>query len=54
MSRARCTPACGDVTVSAVAELLGLFVSEFEAERTVLRHQGFPELDPIRPVRGQL
>ena len=47
-------PARGDVTVSAVAELPGLFVSEFEAQRTVLRDQGFPEPDPIRPVGGHL
>jgi hypothetical protein len=47
-------PARGDVTVSAVAELPGLFVPEFEAQRTVLRDQGFPEPDPIRFVGGQL
>jgi hypothetical protein len=40
MSRPRRIPARGDVTVSAVAELLGLSVSEFEARRTVLRDQG--------------
>jgi len=54
MSRLHRIPARGDTTVSAVAELPGLFVSEFEAQRTVLRDQGFPEPDLIRSVGGHL
>jgi hypothetical protein len=54
MSRPRRIPARGDATVLAVAELPDLFVSDFEAQRTALRDQGFPEPDPIRSVGGQL
>jgi hypothetical protein len=53
MSRPCRILARGDVTVSAVAELPGLFVSEFETQRTVLRVQGFPER-PIHSVGGHL
>jgi len=52
MSRPSRILARGDVTVSAVAELPGLFVSEFETQR-MLRVQGFPER-PIRSVGGHL
>jgi len=46
MSRPRRIPARGDVGASAVAELLGLSVSDFGARRPALRERGFPEPDP--------
>jgi hypothetical protein len=46
VSRPRRIPARGDVSGSAVAELLGLSVSDFEARWPVLRERGFPEPDP--------
>jgi hypothetical protein len=46
MSRSRRIPARGDVGASAVAELLGLSVSDFEARWPALRDRGFPEPDP--------
>lgn len=39
-------PARGDVTASAVAELLGLSASDFEARRAELRGRDFPDADP--------
>jgi hypothetical protein len=46
MSRRRNIPARGDVAASAVAELLGLSVLDFEARRLALRERDFPEPDP--------
>jgi hypothetical protein len=46
MSRPRRIPLRGDVTVNAVAELLGLSLADFEARRAELRNRGFPEPDP--------
>jgi hypothetical protein len=46
VSRTRRIPARGDVSVSAVAQLLGLSVPDFEARWLVLRERGFPEPDP--------
>lgn len=46
MSRSRRIPARGDVGASAVAELLGLSVPDFEARWPALRDRGFPEPDP--------
>jgi hypothetical protein len=46
MSRPRRIPARGDVSTSAVAELLGLSAPDFEARRTALHDRGFPEPDP--------
>jgi hypothetical protein len=46
MSRPRRIPARGDVSAAAVAELLGLTVSEFEARRPALRERDFPDPDP--------
>ena len=46
MSRPRRIPLRGDVTAAAVAELLGLSLSDFEARRTELRERNFPEPDP--------
>jgi hypothetical protein len=46
MSRPRRIPARGDVTASAVAELLGLSASGFEARRAELRGRDFPDADP--------
>jgi hypothetical protein len=46
MSRPRRIPARGDVAVIAVAELLGLTLTEFEAQRTELAARDFPEPDP--------
>ena len=46
MSRARRIPLRGDVTASAVAQLLGLSLSDFEARQPALRQRDFPEPDP--------
>ena len=46
MSRPRRIPIRGDVTSSAVAELLGLSVADFEARRQALHKRKFPEPDP--------
>ena len=46
MSRPKRIPARGDVGKSAVAELLGLSVSDFETRWSALRERGFPEPDP--------
>lgn len=45
MSRTRRIPARGDVTPSAVAELLGLSVADFTARAPALLKRGFPEPD---------
>ena len=46
MSRPRRIPARGDVRAAAVADLLGLSLSDFEERGPALRDQGFPEPDP--------
>jgi hypothetical protein len=46
VSRPRRIPARGDVSASAVAELLGLSVSDFEVLLPMLRDRDFPEPDP--------
>jgi hypothetical protein len=46
MSRPRRIPLRGDVTAAAVAELLGLSLSDFEARQPALRQREFPEPDP--------
>jgi hypothetical protein len=46
MSRPRRIPLRGDVTAAAVAELLGLSLSDLEARQPLLRQRGFPEPDP--------
>jgi hypothetical protein len=46
MSRPRRIPARGDVTAAAVAELLGLSLSDFEKRLSLLRERNFPEPDP--------
>src|SRR5579862_942064 len=46
MSRRRHIPERGDVAASAIADLLGLSVAEFEVRRAALRERGFPEPDP--------
>jgi len=46
MSRPRRIPARGDVTAAAVAELLGLSLSNFEERLSLLRERNFPEPDP--------
>jgi len=46
MSRPRHIPARGDVTAAAVADLLGLSLSDFMARDQTLRARGFPEPDP--------
>jgi hypothetical protein len=46
MSRPRRIPERGDVTVSAVAELLGLSPADFSSREEALRARGFPEPDP--------
>jgi hypothetical protein len=46
MTRPRSIPARGDVPESAVAQLLGLSVADFQARRAELRDRGFPEPDP--------
>lgn len=46
MSRPRHIPTRGDVTASAVAELLGLSLADFEARRAALTARDFPDLDP--------
>lgn len=43
MSRPRRIPQRGDVAASAVAELLGLSIADFEARREELRRRDFPE-----------
>ncbi len=45
MSRPRRIPERGDVAPAAVAELLGLSVTDFEARRDELRKRDFPEPD---------
>jgi hypothetical protein len=45
MTRPRHIPARGDVTASAVAELLGLSAAEFEALAPKLRERDFPGPD---------
>lgn len=46
MSRPRRIPLRGDVAAPAVAELLGLSLSEFEARQPKLRERDFPAADP--------
>ena len=46
MSRPRRIPLRGDVTDAVVAELLGLSLSDFEAQQPALRLRDFPEPDP--------
>jgi hypothetical protein len=46
MSRPRRIPERGDVTASAVADLLGLSVADFEARRPALHSRKFPDPDP--------
>jgi hypothetical protein len=46
MSRPPRVPARGDVTAAAVAELLGLSLSNFEERLSLLRDRNFPEPDP--------
>jgi|HubBroStandDraft_2_1064218.scaffolds.fasta_scaffold1250766_2 hypothetical protein len=45
MSRPRRIPARGDVAASAIAELLGLSLADFEARRAALSERDFPEPD---------
>jgi hypothetical protein len=45
MSRPRRIPERGDVTASAIAERLGLRLSEFETRRAELERRGFPQPD---------
>jgi hypothetical protein len=45
MIRPRRIPARGDVTAATVAELLGLSLADFEAQRTDLAAREFPEPD---------
>jgi hypothetical protein len=45
MTRSRRIPARGDVPEWAVAQLLGLTVTDFQARRAELRDRGFPEPD---------
>lgn len=46
MSRPRRIPARGDVPGSAIAELLGLSLTDFEARCAALSERNFPEPDP--------
>jgi hypothetical protein len=46
MSRPRRIPARGDVAASAIAELLGLSLTDFESRRAALSERDFPEPDP--------
>ena len=46
MSRPRRIPSRGDVAASAVADLLGLSLADFNSRETALRERGFPEPDP--------
>ena len=46
MSRPQRIPTRGDVTATAVAELLGLSTTAFDARRAGLRERGFPDPDP--------
>jgi hypothetical protein len=46
VSRPRRIPLRGDVTSSAIAELLGLSVADFDARRPALHKRNFPEPDP--------
>jgi hypothetical protein len=46
MSRRRRVPDKGDVAASAVADLLGLSLADFNSRETALRERGFPEPDP--------
>jgi hypothetical protein len=45
MSRPRCIPVRGDIPGAAVAELLGLSVSDFQAKLDELHERGFPGAD---------
>jgi hypothetical protein len=45
MSRPRRIPVRGDIPAAAVAELLGLSVSDFHAKLDQLRERGFPSAD---------
>jgi hypothetical protein len=45
MSRRRRIPERGDVAASAVADLLGLSVAEFNSREEALKQRGFPEPD---------
>jgi hypothetical protein len=46
MSRRRRIPERGDVAPPAIAELLGLSLTDFEARRPALSERNFPEPDP--------
>jgi hypothetical protein len=46
MSRPRRIPIRGDIPASAVAELLGLSLREFEARLRLLQERDFPDPDP--------
>jgi hypothetical protein len=46
MSRRRRVPDRGDVAASAVADLLGLTLADFNSREAALRERGFPEPDP--------
>jgi hypothetical protein len=46
MSQRRRVPDRGDVAASAVADLLGLSLVDFNAREAALRERGFPEPDP--------
>jgi hypothetical protein len=46
VSRPRRIPNRGDVVPSAVAELLGLSLADFNSRAAALRERGFPEPDP--------
>ena len=45
MTRPRRIPVRGDVPESAIAQLLGVTVADFQARRAELRDRGFPEPD---------
>ena len=45
MSRPRRIPLRGDIPAAAVAELLGLSASEFQAKLDQLHERGFPNAD---------
>jgi hypothetical protein len=46
VSRPRRIPNRGDVPATAVAELLGLSLADFNSREKALRGRGFPEPDP--------
>jgi hypothetical protein len=46
MSRPRRIPNRGDVAPSAVADLLGLSLADFNSREAALRERGFPAPDP--------